>query len=101
MGDIWLWFVFAGVPFDVRGGSSFFFFFFLRAVLSLGRPPSQHTWFSHPRICSGGYDMYDAWGRNILGCHTSFFPWSVVASFLFVVWCFSFCCVSFSLFFFF
>ena len=28
MGDIWLWFVFAGVPFDVRGGSSFFFFFF-------------------------------------------------------------------------
>ena len=52
MGDIWLWFVFAGVPFDVRGGSSFFFFFFLRAVLSLGRPPSQHTWFSHPRICA-------------------------------------------------
>ena len=45
--------------------------------------------------------MYDAWGCNILGCHTSFFPWSVVASFLFVVWCFSFCCVSFSLFFFF
>ena len=77
MGDIWLWFVFAGVPFDVRGGSSFFFFF-LRAVLSLGRPPSQHTWFSHPRMCSGGYDMYDAWGRNILGCHTSFSrgPWS-------------------------
>ena len=28
IGDIWLWFVFAGVPFDVRGGSSFFFFFF-------------------------------------------------------------------------
>ena len=28
MGDIWLRFVFAGVPFDVRGGSSFFFFFF-------------------------------------------------------------------------
>ena len=28
MGDIWLWFVFAGVPFDVRGGSSFFLFFF-------------------------------------------------------------------------
>ena len=25
MGDIWLWFVFAGVPFDVRGRSSFFF----------------------------------------------------------------------------
>ena len=25
MGDIWLWFVFAGMPFDVRGGSSFFF----------------------------------------------------------------------------
>ena len=23
-GDIWLWFVFAGMPFDVRGGSSFF-----------------------------------------------------------------------------
>ena len=77
MGDIWLWFVFAGVPFDVRGGSSFFFFFLL-AVLSLGRPPSQHTWFSHPRMRSGGYDMYDAWGRNILGCHTSFSrgPWS-------------------------
>ena len=30
MGDIWLWFVFAGVPFDVRGGSSFFFFFCVR-----------------------------------------------------------------------
>ena len=76
MGDIRLWFVFAGVPFDVRGGSSFFFFFC--AVLSLGRPPSQHTWFSHPRMCSGGYDMYDAWGRNILGCHTSLSrgPWS-------------------------
>ena len=25
MGDIWLWFVFAGMLFDVRGGSSFFF----------------------------------------------------------------------------
>ena len=25
MGDIWLSFVFAGMPFDVRGGSSFFF----------------------------------------------------------------------------
>ena len=50
MGDMWLWFVFAGVPFDVRGGSSFFFFFFFRAVLSLGRPPSQHTWFSHPSV---------------------------------------------------
>ena len=25
MGDIWLWFVFVGMPFDVRGGSSFFF----------------------------------------------------------------------------
>ena len=25
MGDIWLWFVFAGMPLDVRGGSSFFF----------------------------------------------------------------------------
>ena len=25
MQDIWLWFVFAGMPFDVRGGSSFFF----------------------------------------------------------------------------
>ena len=32
MGDIWLWFVFAGVPFDVRGGSSFFFFFFFFCV---------------------------------------------------------------------
>ena len=31
--------------------------FFLRAVLSLGRPPSQHTWFSHLRMCSGEYDM--------------------------------------------
>ena len=30
---------------------------FLRAVLSLGRPPSQHTWLFHPRMCSGGYDM--------------------------------------------
>ena len=30
---------------------------FLRAALSLGRPPSQHTWFSHLRMCSGGYDM--------------------------------------------
>ena len=30
---------------------------FLRAVLSLGRPPSQHTWFSHLCMCSGGYDM--------------------------------------------
>ena len=30
---------------------------FLRAVLSLGRPPSQYTWFSHLRMCSGGYDM--------------------------------------------
>ena len=25
MGDIWLWFVFVGMPSDVRGGSSFFF----------------------------------------------------------------------------
>ena len=25
MGDIWLWFVFVGMPYDVRGGSSFFF----------------------------------------------------------------------------
>ena len=25
---------------------------FLRAALSLGRPPSQHTWFSHLRMCS-------------------------------------------------
>ena len=25
MGDIWLWFVFVGIPFDVPGGSSFFF----------------------------------------------------------------------------
>ena len=30
---------------------------FLRAALFLGRPPSQHTWFSHLRMCSGGYDM--------------------------------------------
>ena len=33
MGDIWLWFVFAGVPFDVRGGSSLFFFFFACGVV--------------------------------------------------------------------
>ena len=25
MGDIWLWLVFVGMPYDVRGGSSFFF----------------------------------------------------------------------------
>ena len=25
MGDIWLWFVFMGMPYDARGGSSFFF----------------------------------------------------------------------------
>ena len=25
IGDIWWWFVFVGMPFDVRGGSSFFF----------------------------------------------------------------------------
>ena len=25
MGDIWWWFVFVGMPYDVRGGSSFFF----------------------------------------------------------------------------
>ena len=25
MGDIWLWFVFVGMPSDVHGGSSFFF----------------------------------------------------------------------------
>ena len=25
IGDIWLWFVFVGMPYDVRGGSSFFF----------------------------------------------------------------------------
>ena len=31
--------------------------FFLCAALSLGRPPSQHTWLSHLRMCSGGYDM--------------------------------------------
>ena len=36
MGDIWLWFVFAGVPFDVRGGSSFFFFFFCVRCCPLG-----------------------------------------------------------------
>ena len=36
MGDIWLWFVFAGVPFDVRGGSSFFFFFFFLRCCPLG-----------------------------------------------------------------
>ena len=39
--------------------------------------------------------MWDAWGRNILVCHTFVFPWSVVVFSLFVVWCFSFCCVSF------
>ena len=32
---------------------------FLRAALSLGRPSSQHTWLSHLRMCSGGYDMSD------------------------------------------
>ena len=31
--------------------------FFLGAMLSPGRPPSQHTWFSHLCMCSGGYDM--------------------------------------------
>ena len=36
MGDIWLWFVFAGVPFDVRGGSSFFCFFFCVRCCPLG-----------------------------------------------------------------
>ena len=30
---------------------------FFRAALSRGRTPSQHTWFSHLRMCSGGYDM--------------------------------------------
>ena len=25
MGDIWLWLVFVGMPYDVRGGSLFFF----------------------------------------------------------------------------
>ena len=25
MGDIWLWFLFVGMPYDVRGGLSFFF----------------------------------------------------------------------------
>ena len=30
---------------------------FLRAALSLGRPPSQHTWLSYLRMCSGGYDL--------------------------------------------
>ena len=25
IGDIWLWFVFVGMPYDVRGGSTFFF----------------------------------------------------------------------------
>ena len=39
--------------------------------------------------------MKDAWGRNILVCHTFVFPWSVVVFPLFVVWCFSFCCVSY------
>ena len=29
----------------------------LRGALSLGCPPSEHTWFSHLRMCSGGYDM--------------------------------------------
>ena len=28
---------------------------FLRAALSLWHPPSQHTWFLHLRMCSGGY----------------------------------------------
>ena len=28
--------------------------FFLRVVLSLCGPPSQHTWFPHLRMCSGG-----------------------------------------------
>ena len=55
MGDIWLWFVFVGVPFDVRGGSSFFF-----ACGVVPWVPSFATylaWFSHLRMCSGGYDM--------------------------------------------
>ena len=44
MGDIWLWFVLPGMPFDVRGGSSLFF-------------ACGVVWFSHLRMCSGGYDM--------------------------------------------
>ena len=66
---------------------------FLRAVLSLWRPPSQHTWFPHLRMCSGG----NTWGRNILVCHTFVFPWSVVVGgcwcfvlSLVLVWCLSF-----------
>ena len=45
---------------------------FLRAALSLGRPPSQHTWFSLLRMCSGGYDpqthIPPAGTSNRLGC---------------------------------
>ena len=55
MGDIWLWFVFVGMPFDVRGGSSFFF-----ACGVVPWVPSFATylaWFSHLRMCNGGYDM--------------------------------------------
>ena len=42
----------------------------------------------------------DVWGRNILVCHTFVLPWSVFVLSLFVVWCFSFCFVSFFFFFF-
>ena len=55
MGDIWLRFVFVGMPSDVRGGSSFFF--------ACGVVPwvpffaTYLAWFSHLRMCSGGYDM--------------------------------------------
>ena len=49
-GDIWVWFVFVRMLYDVRGSSSFV----LLAALSLSRPPSQHTWCPHLRMCSGG-----------------------------------------------
>ena len=46
---MWVWLVFIRMLYDVVVRCSF-----LRLVLSLWRPPSQHTWFPHLRMCSGG-----------------------------------------------
>ena len=79
---------------------------FLRAALSPWRPPSQHTWFPHLRMCSGGNVGCMGSQHTCLSYHTFVFPWSVVVGgwwcfvlSLFLNWCLSFCFVA--LFFFF
>ena len=104
MGDIWLRFVFAGVPFDVRGVTFVvLFFFFCVRCCPLGALLRNILGFLI-HVCVAVDTICMTHGAVTYLVVIPRFPvvrGRVFFFFLFVVWCFSFCCVSFSLFFFF